>query len=108
MALDSESRWRLVRMKRAKGDQEKANAEPVIRKATEVDLNSMVEIYNYYIQNSVVTFDLDSWLSKTGPTNTNGFPSWGYLLSLPKVPAVKLSVSPMLPRGGKKLRSSEQ
>lgn len=77
MALDSESRWRLVRMKRAKGDQEKANAEPVIRKATEVDLNSMVEIYNYYIQNSVVTFDLDSmalqdwadkykWISELG------------------------------------------
>jgi phosphinothricin acetyltransferase len=77
MALDSESRWRLVRMKRAKGDQEKANAEPVIRKATEADLNSMVEIYNYYIQNSVVTFDLDSmalqdwadkykWISELG------------------------------------------
>jgi L-amino acid N-acyltransferase YncA len=59
MALDSESRWRLVRMKKAKGEQEKTNAEPVIRKATEADLAAMVEIYNYYIQNSVVTFDLD-------------------------------------------------
>jgi phosphinothricin acetyltransferase len=59
MALDSESRWRLVRMKKAKGEQEKANAEPVIRKASEADLSAMVEIYNYYIQNSVVTFDLD-------------------------------------------------
>lgn len=60
MALDSESRWRLVRMKKAKGEQDKANSEPVIRSATEADLPSMVEIYNYYIQNSVVTFDLDS------------------------------------------------
>ena len=59
MALDSESRWRLVRMKRAKGELGEANAEPVIRKATEADLTSMVEIYNYYIQNSVVTFDMD-------------------------------------------------
>jgi phosphinothricin acetyltransferase len=60
MALDSESRWRLVRMKKAKGEQDKANSEPVIRSATEADLPAMVEIYNYYIQNSVVTFDLDS------------------------------------------------
>jgi phosphinothricin acetyltransferase len=59
MALDSESRWRLVRMKRAKGELGETNAEPVIRKATEADLTSMVEIYNYYIQNSVVTFDMD-------------------------------------------------
>ena len=46
-------------MKKAKGEQEKSNAEPVIRKASEPDLSAMVEIYNYYIQNSVVTFDLD-------------------------------------------------
>jgi phosphinothricin acetyltransferase len=60
MALDSESRWRLVRMKKAKGEQDQTNSEPVIRSATEADLPAMVEIYNYYIQNSVVTFDLDS------------------------------------------------
>jgi phosphinothricin acetyltransferase len=58
MALDSESRWRLVRMKKARGEQA-ATAEPLIRKAIESDLPSMVEIYNYYIQNSVVTFDLE-------------------------------------------------
>ncbi|MEY4971457.1 MAG: hypothetical protein RLZZ404_383, partial [Actinomycetota bacterium] len=40
MALDSESRWRLVRMKKAKGEQEKTNAEPVIRKASEADLSA--------------------------------------------------------------------
>jgi L-amino acid N-acyltransferase YncA len=59
MALDSESRWRLVRMKRAKGELGETNADTVIRKATEADLSSMVEIYNYYIQNSVVTFDME-------------------------------------------------
>ena len=59
MALDSESRWRLVRMKRAKGELGETSTEPVIRKATPEDLSAMVEIYNYYIQNSVVTFDMD-------------------------------------------------
>jgi phosphinothricin acetyltransferase len=64
MALDSESRWRLVRLKRAKGEQDKSNGETVIRKATEADLPSMVEIYNYYIQNSVVTFDMEAMALK--------------------------------------------
>lgn len=59
MALDSESRWRLVRMMKAKGQQSATNAEPTIRLATERDLPAMVEIYNYYIQNSVVTFDME-------------------------------------------------
>lgn len=79
MALDSESRWRLVRMKRAKGAQEPANSEPVIRKATPADLASMVEIYNYYIQNSVVTFDMDAmalsdWAEKFRWINELGLP----------------------------------
>jgi L-amino acid N-acyltransferase YncA len=69
MALDSESRWRLVRLKRAKGISDAATAEPTIRAATVADLGAMVEIYNYYIQNSVVTFDLenmslDDWTEK--------------------------------------------
>jgi phosphinothricin acetyltransferase len=59
MALDSESRWRLVRMMKAKGQSSQTDAEPTIRKATRDDLGAMVEIYNYYIQNSVVTFDKD-------------------------------------------------
>ncbi|MEY3677770.1 MAG: hypothetical protein RL351_997 [Actinomycetota bacterium] len=87
MALDSESRWRLVRMKRAKGNQEPESTEPVIRKATEADLTSMVEIYNYYIQNSVVT-------------------NLVYLLSLPRAQVVKLLALPMLLRGDKKRHSS--
>lgn len=79
MALDSESRWRLVRMKRAKGEQDQASSEPVIRKATEADLTSMVEIYNYYIQNSVVTFDMDvmalsDWAEKYRWINELGLP----------------------------------
>ena len=79
MALDSESRWRLVRMKRAKGAQEPVATEPVIRKATESDLASMVEIYNYYIQNSVVTFDMDimalsDWTEKFRWINELGLP----------------------------------
>lgn len=69
MALDSESRWRLVRMMKAKGQSSQTDAEPTIRKATRDDLGAMVEIYNYYIQNSVVTFDKDlmsfeDWLAK--------------------------------------------
>ena len=79
MALDSESRWRLVRMKRAKDSQEPVNTEPVIRKATESDLSSMVEIYNFYIQNSVVTFDMDvmalsDWSEKFRWINELGLP----------------------------------
>lgn len=58
MALDSESRWRLVRLKKAKGQTEQPVA-PTIRAATAADLGAMVEIYNYYIKNSVVTFDVD-------------------------------------------------
>ena len=59
MALDSESRWRLVRAMRAKGTQPTSN-ETTIRDAKVEDLTQIVEIYNYYIRNSVVTFDLDA------------------------------------------------
>lgn len=69
MALDSESRWRLVRMMRARGRSSQEPLEPIIRLGTEADLPAMVEIYNYYIQNSVVTFDIEpityeDWASK--------------------------------------------
>jgi L-amino acid N-acyltransferase YncA len=59
LALDSESRWRLVRAMRAKGTQPTSN-ETTIRDAKVEDLTQIVEIYNYYIRNSVVTFDLDA------------------------------------------------
>lgn len=79
MALDSESRWRLVRMKRARGSADSSAAEPTIRKANEADLGAMVEIYNYYIQNSVVTFDLEpmahkDWADKYKWINDLGLP----------------------------------
>ncbi|MEY4618501.1 MAG: hypothetical protein RL101_687 [Actinomycetota bacterium] len=69
MALDSESRWRLVRMMRAKGEEPKREHETIIRDATAADLIAVTEIYNYYITNSVVTFDLEmmtvkDWESK--------------------------------------------
>ena len=68
MALDSESRWRLVRAMRAKGTQPVSN-EVTLREAKPDDLVQIAEIYNYYIRNSVVTFDLepmtlDEWQHK--------------------------------------------
>lgn len=79
MALDSESRWRLVRKMKAKGQQSSENSEPSIRTATEADLSAMVEIYNYYIQNSVVTFDMEpmvlaDWAAKYKWINELGLP----------------------------------
>lgn len=78
MALDSESRWRMIRMMRAKGTQPTSN-ETTIREAQESDLTQMVEIYNYYIQNSVVTFDMDEmkladWKTKYEWVKSLGLP----------------------------------
>ena len=69
MALDSESRWKLVRKLRAKGAEQSRPTEVNIREAQLADLVAVTEIYNYYIANSVVTFDIDSmtnadWESK--------------------------------------------
>ncbi len=58
MPLDSESRWRLVRKLKAQQAEPVSN-EITIRPATEADMVAALEIYNFYIQNSVVTFDLD-------------------------------------------------
>lgn len=68
MPLDSESRWRLVRRLKASGDAPQ-EGENTIRKATVDDLSQVCEIYNYYVRNSVVTFDLEAltladWRSK--------------------------------------------
>lgn len=67
MALDSESRWRLVRKLKAKPVE--PEGEVVIREATLADLKEVTDIYNYYILNSVITFDveelkLSEWKSK--------------------------------------------
>ena len=68
MALDSETRWRLAR--RAKAEKaEDAKGETVVRAARESDLAQVLDIYNYYVKNSVVTFDvellkLEDWAEK--------------------------------------------
>lgn len=78
MALDSESRWRLVRLKKAKAVEE-TSTEPVIRSAIQADLTAVEDIYNYYIKNSVVTFDLDTmdlqaWRDKFNYLQEQGMP----------------------------------
>ncbi|MEN9715191.1 MAG: hypothetical protein RJA35_658 [Actinomycetota bacterium] len=68
MALDSETRWRLARKAKASAAVN-GSGEVTIRGAYETDMPAILEIYNYYIQNSVVTFDLDpmrlnDWIEK--------------------------------------------
>lgn len=60
MPLDSESRWRLVKKLRAR-DAEITPSVDVIafRSATPEDMKQIAEIYNYYVTNSVVTFDIE-------------------------------------------------
>ena len=53
MALDSESRWRLVRAMRAKGEEAPKQGEVVIRDATEADLVQVTEIYTILFVGSV-------------------------------------------------------
>ncbi len=69
MPLDSESRWRLVRKLKAKPVVEITVEETVIRLATQDDMAQVSEIYNYYVVNSVVTFDIEKtnagyWVEK--------------------------------------------
>ena len=59
MGLDSSSRWRLIRRFRARGFREDTD-RPLsvsLRAAQVKDCFAICEIYNFYIQNSVVTFD---------------------------------------------------
>ena len=59
MGLDSSSRWRLIRRFRARGFREDTD-RPLsvsLRSAEAKDCFAICEIYNFYIQNSVVTFD---------------------------------------------------
>jgi len=67
LALDSETRWRLAR--KAKAAPVSTDGEITIRQAVETDMVAVSEIYNYYIQNSVVTFDVEplklaDWIDK--------------------------------------------
>jgi phosphinothricin acetyltransferase len=66
LPLDSESRWRLVKLLKSKGAQEEITVEAIeLRAATAADAKEIAEIYNYYVINSVVTFDIDKTTEKT-------------------------------------------
>jgi len=59
VGLDSSSRWRLIRRFRARGFREDTD-RPLsvnLRSAEAKDCFAICEIYNFYIKNSVVTFD---------------------------------------------------
>jgi phosphinothricin acetyltransferase len=68
--LDSESRWRLVRKLKAKEDEKVASVDQItLRSVALTDMKQIAEIYNYYVTNSVVTFDIEpttenTWLEK--------------------------------------------
>lgn len=80
MPLDSESRWRLVRLLKSKGAQEEISVEAIeLRAATSDDVKQITEIYNYYVINSVVTFDIEksteeTWQDKLEYLNGLGLP----------------------------------
>jgi phosphinothricin acetyltransferase len=80
LPLDSESRWRLVKLLKSKGAQEEITVEAIeLRAATVADAKEISEIYNYYVINSVVTFDIDkttekTWLEKLEYLNGLGLP----------------------------------
>ena len=59
MGLDSTSRWRLIRRFRARGFREDTDRplNVTLRAAETKDSFAICEIYNFYIKNSVVTFD---------------------------------------------------
>jgi phosphinothricin acetyltransferase len=69
LPLDSESRWRLVNLLKSKGSQEISVEDITLRAATKDDVKEITDIYNYYVINSVVTFDIEktteaTWLDK--------------------------------------------
>jgi len=80
LPLDSESRWRLVRLLKSKGAQEEISVEAIeLRLATSEDIKQITEIYNYYVVNSVVTFDIEksteaTWQEKLDYLNGLGLP----------------------------------
>ena len=70
MPLDSESRWRLVRKLKAKEAEKVASVDEItMRSVALADMRQIADIYNYYVTNSVVTFDIEpttenTWLEK--------------------------------------------
>ena len=85
MPLDSQARWRLVR--KLKNKPEQTQGEISIRAVTQADLAQLVEIYNYYVQNSVVTFDLEKLTIKDWQEKLE----WLSGLKLPFIVAVSAS-----------------
>ena len=55
LVVDSETRWRLVRKLRQKPEEPEQEIE--IRDASVRDLPQVRDIYNFFIQNTVITFD---------------------------------------------------
>jgi L-amino acid N-acyltransferase YncA len=81
VGLDSSSRWRLIRRFRARGFREDTDRPlSVSLRAAEVkDCFAICDIYNFYIQNSVVTFDeqtmtLSNWEEKLSYLNKQKLP----------------------------------
>jgi L-amino acid N-acyltransferase YncA len=81
VGLDSSSRWRLIKRFRSRGFREDTD-RPLsvsLRAAEAKDCFAICEIYNFYIQNSVVTFDEQSmevsqWEEKLSYLNKQKFP----------------------------------
>jgi phosphinothricin acetyltransferase len=81
VGLDSSSRWRLIKRFRARGFREDTDRPlSVSLRAAEIrDCYAICEIYNFYIQNSVVTFDeqtmvLSQWEEKLTYLNKQKLP----------------------------------
>jgi len=81
VGLDSSSRWRLIKRFRSRGFREDTD-RPLsvsLRAAEAKDCFAICEIYNFYIQNSVVTFDeqtmeVSQWEEKLTYLNKQSFP----------------------------------
>lgn len=81
MGLDSSSRWRLIKRFRARGFREDTDRplSVILRAAEAKDCFAICEIYNFYIQNSVVTFDEQTmqptqWEEKLAYLNKQNLP----------------------------------
>lgn len=75
--VDSETRWRLVRQLRARRPDPQSPVS--IRSAQRADIPQIKDIYNFYVQNTVITFDdkpldLGYWQDKFDHLNRLGLP----------------------------------
>jgi len=57
--IDSASRWRMVRKLRRNPKPEPGPAK--IREARVEDMGLVADIYNFYVRNTVITFDEQPW-----------------------------------------------